>query len=539
MDLDELSDTPTVTHLNPPYFDLASDTLDSDMDLFSGPIRKSSTVAANNFDDHFPDDPFGPSTSVHCQTVKVIASIVTETEAADVEMPSTTVNLTDDTNAVTNEAMATTTNGDSCATDVNASMAIEMNGDIGVIDADASKTFENETQPFINVVNESNVGNNVTTTVELGHGDETNEEMIENIITPTVDSNNGVGTTEVMMENDVTATVELDGADEMIEEMMCDLKVSQSTIEELDEVATIVNALNSHPDEPELHQLPPNTSYEMNQVSAASNSKCALCSHKTDKVRYLVAHYVSAHADKEVYISRMTLKCSESVKNDTFAAINPSVASVCPFCNESLSMTAAEWITHFTEHTGEYEFKCSKCDAVRLSGMALCNCDNANAVRDLDFVLDHGALRAYMCISCHYMQLSQMNIEKHISNEHQLTSYYQNCDEFILLRKLEPAVHSTAENGTQQEAESKAITPTEIIEFSDESQEPKEAAIVEQEATASASVNVEPVASSSVAAFEEAVKDKDLAAPAPEPESTETKENVESNKLSTSISQPE
>lgn len=256
-----------------------------------------------------------------------------------------------------------------------------------------------------------------------------------------------------------------DGMDEMDE--MEVLKVSQSPNEMIDETDEIIHVVKtdmsggdsddeSGADEALMklenihYTVPPNTDKNSNQVNANTNTRCMLCTYQRDNVKKLVAHYVNAHPDNEVYISRMTANCCESVKKGSFIGImgNKAIKSNCPFCDESMSMEAEDWITHFTEHTGEFEYRCSKCD---LLGAAETHerCDDASAITVAEHAMDNCLLRAYMCSNCNFTQLDKSRVINHMSNEHQICVDLL-CQEFVLLREMNAPLTTTNDSAVQK-----------------------------------------------------------------------------------------
>lgn len=187
---------------------------------------------------------------------------------------------------------------------------------------------------------------------------------------------------------------------------------------------------------------PSNTQENFNQVNASTKSHCVLCTFQRDDAKKLVAHYKNAHPDNEVYVSRMTDSRSESVKNSAFLAIigDDSVQSDCPFCDETMLMTVRNWITHFTEHTGEFEYRCTKCALLHTSNTHD-KCDDAIAITVIEHTMENGVLRAYMCRLCNFMQLGKTRMINHLSNEHHVNVDCVDAmiQEFILLRSLSTA----------------------------------------------------------------------------------------------------
>lgn len=222
---------------------------------------------------------------------------------------------------------------------------------------------------------------------------------------------------------------------------------------------------------------PSNTFKEHNQVNVSTKSQCVLCTYKRDSTKKLVAHYVNSHSSSEVYISRMSEHCSDSVRNNTFIGVicNDTNTSACPFCNEVLSMPAKKWITHFTEHTGEYEYRCNKCTSLRTSNKHP-KCGDAATTIVVEHTMENGMLRAYMCDYCNFMQLDKTRVLSHLSDEHQVDGVGYMCHDFVLLREINSPSTMTndvafqAVGGFAKLAQLNEVTNS-IVLLSDESQD--------------------------------------------------------------------
>lgn len=84
-------------------------------------------------------------------------------------------------------------------------------------------------------------------------------------------------------------------------------------------------------------------------------SLCMLCETKG---KQLVQHYVKAHPEWEVFISRPSPEMANRMRlqNDHFAISDNKISGFCFFCEDDKSMTKSNWTKHLLTHTGKYTF---------------------------------------------------------------------------------------------------------------------------------------------------------------------------------------
>lgn len=89
------------------------------------------------------------------------------------------------------------------------------------------------------------------------------------------------------------------------------------------------------------------------------------------------------------------------------------IETQCQFCDKMYALSKTEWISHFSQHTGEYQFEC---DMYQTS-------------------LGNDPLIAFMYRGCYYTRLSYDRVVKHIMNEHKISRHLvlYLCAQFELL----------------------------------------------------------------------------------------------------------
>lgn len=235
----------------------------------------------------------------------------------------------------------------------------------------------------------------------------------------------------------------------------------------------------------------PNVNAEMTIIDAQINKNCKLCSHQSKSgPAKLVCHYLRDHPESEVLISRMSQKFSdEIISNRKFPSIyaDKRNRTVCPFCERNLVLSVAQWITHLTHHTGEYEYQCKKCK-ISLASKKHRSCRNALATKIIDYKIENSVFYAYICRLCCYTQLNKENILKHLRNEHQINDDFPEIfEQFEILRtanatnfkneadelateatidqKLDNMDITTEPSNTPKHAESTPLSTEQMIQF--------------------------------------------------------------------------
>lgn len=182
------------------------------------------------------------------------------------------------------------------------------------------------------------------------------------------------------------------------------------------------------------NNLPPNNDESVNILDLVASKRCKICDKYFNTPTKLVAHYVRDHPDADVYISRITPTYGSLVKNGTFDAIiaDKKIKSVCPFCEKVESFVQSKWITHFTHHTGEYEYKCNKCkQLITTSKHDKCR---SNATKINDFSMENNLFKAYVCRACNFTKLIRNDIEIHVENQHPGANIDETIIQFDLLK---------------------------------------------------------------------------------------------------------
>lgn len=173
-----------------------------------------------------------------------------------------------------------------------------------------------------------------------------------------------------------------------------------------------------------------NTNINVHPTSQFHCKSCELCNYKqSNQFDKMVAHYKTMHPETEVLLSRLSpLAASKVLKNPFLIKGEKSdkneIMTDCLFCEEGRAMSMAFWKYHIASHTGEFMYKCMECGVEVLMKSSAhnnrqsikCTSTNFEIVRNFDFTENH--LYAYMCDTCHYVQLDRSNLESHLCGEH-------------------------------------------------------------------------------------------------------------------------
>lgn len=190
---------------------------------------------------------------------------------------------------------------------------------------------------------------------------------------------------------------------------------------------------------------PPNTDKLSNLVNKHTISQCRLCGfgliHSADE---MVRHYVNKHPSAEVYISRLVDRFIEG-RLDSIV-IEKNTASQCPFCEKEMTLTEADWINHFCQHTGEYEYKFAT---------------NRPSY-------SKNSLNVFFCRSCYYAQLNKKRVAQHIMNEHKIDSEMVSTlfGEFEILRLRHQSIAGEIQPQRNAGTNSEGISEWLLISFS-------------------------------------------------------------------------
>lgn len=166
-----------------------------------------------------------------------------------------------------------------------------------------------------------------------------------------------------------------------------------------------------------------------------TSGNCRLCT-KTSSA--MDAHYIQCHLNSEVfccrlsYNSAMRLKSGESLNTK----VNGDTCEyTCLLCNRSqVCSTYYDMYKHFTSHTGEFYYKCTKCDFRDVTMNKAHSRLHKERFEICPFPpLENNKLIAYMCVKCHFVQLQRSNINKHIVCHHRDESTKPVFQEIVLL----------------------------------------------------------------------------------------------------------
>lgn len=187
--------------------------------------------------------------------------------------------------------------------------------------------------------------------------------------------------------------------------------------------------------------IPVNTDANITAMHNPFNKKCVLCSFESKyNWKSLVQHYVNKHPKSEVFISRLPNKYKSEVINNIKSTqvfiVNGLICALCYFCDKKFKLTQSNWITHFSRHTGELEYKCTTCKAMLGINTHL-KCGNTANEKINDYKFDNEMLNAYECKVCNFTQLTEEHVINHLKNEHQINESLSLFYEKICLLNIE------------------------------------------------------------------------------------------------------
>lgn len=170
----------------------------------------------------------------------------------------------------------------------------------------------------------------------------------------------------------------------------------------------------------------------------------------------MVPHFKSEHKGSEVYVSRISQKMVDSIKNDKRSFVKSSssrsalLQTLCVFCEEDKNFPVHYWTDHIRSHTGEYGNYCSVCER-------RCSFNNHCGVTTTkidSFDLRNNDMYAYRCIDCNFVQTHYKNMCNHLKDHHQrLQIDKKDYKKFILL----PAYDHISEHHTPRGASRQGI----------------------------------------------------------------------------------
>lgn len=146
---------------------------------------------------------------------------------------------------------------------------------------------------------------------------------------------------------------------------------------------------------------------------------------------------MSTHPDCEVFVSRVSPKMVDIIKNAPINAVkyqkqsNHYVRTTCIFCEQEKQFSPYHWITHIRSHTGEYANQCIDCNKITSATMH-CNLPTEKKNKLSMFRSD---VLAYRCELCNFIQLDKDRLEKHLASQHLINDLEikQNYSEFVIL----------------------------------------------------------------------------------------------------------
>lgn len=178
-----------------------------------------------------------------------------------------------------------------------------------------------------------------------------------------------------------------------------------------------------------------NVNPEMYLANPKYNKRCVACGENCSNLA--VRHYVLNHS--EVYLSRIAPDTMEKYRNAAPTSAGSSQSRyrlVCLFCETETERQRNDWIDHITTHTGEYQYQCVRCNHVMSTSRSHGKCNQSQVVKKLSFDLENGALFAYYCTMCNYIQLTMERCLHHIVTHHEIAEASANeyCSKYKLFQ---------------------------------------------------------------------------------------------------------
>lgn len=151
---------------------------------------------------------------------------------------------------------------------------------------------------------------------------------------------------------------------------------------------------------------------------------CVVCG-KGSSDKCITAHYVHSHPGLEVYTSRFSSGYAKRARDEPSmprlenTTKGAKMRAPCYFCAKEMVFDPKYWPQHLLSHTGEYANECLICKR-KISNEAnhRRRFPDHEIVKRIDYTFDENYLWAYMCNSCNYVQTQEVNMEKHLRNEH-------------------------------------------------------------------------------------------------------------------------
>uniref|UniRef100_A0A1B0CSA8 C2H2-type domain-containing protein n=1 Tax=Lutzomyia longipalpis TaxID=7200 RepID=A0A1B0CSA8_LUTLO len=166
-------------------------------------------------------------------------------------------------------------------------------------------------------------------------------------------------------------------------------------------------------------------------ITALNHKSCKICTYSGKQI---VTHYVKDHPLNEVFCSRLPRNISDFLRKNEKGMLyaesynmklnyaGSKIFGHCIFCREEMYEQPNRWITHFTKHTGEFEYICScnfKTWSQKVMRAHVKKCEERGSYVFNEIVLNNEQLiKAFMCGDCNYLQLLEENVRNHIITEH-------------------------------------------------------------------------------------------------------------------------
>lgn len=154
--------------------------------------------------------------------------------------------------------------------------------------------------------------------------------------------------------------------------------------------------------------------------NAQYNKKCVLCGDIRDR---LVNHYVKEHANDEVFISRISELMRHRIQTNRVPEsswVKSSLQAFCIFCETICKKSKiAVWLEHLTVHTGEYMWRCNKCEQHFSSrnNHAYSSCSKF-LIQTTKIPVENDGVYGYICNACNYVQFKEEALQKHVTQQH-------------------------------------------------------------------------------------------------------------------------
>lgn len=174
---------------------------------------------------------------------------------------------------------------------------------------------------------------------------------------------------------------------------------------------------------------PPDKNYFLD--IKVKNVQCKLCHYKGTGI---VTHYAINHPKDEVLISRMSPKAAEDAIKESAVFFNTQqdkrrqiTSYDCRICFAKFKKFSM-FFEHMAVHTGEFRHECCYCGyrTTTQSGISK-HCREKHVTKDLSKASNRVLyiepknrmyVCGYLCLICNFFQINQINVKRHIENNH-------------------------------------------------------------------------------------------------------------------------